>query len=267
MFSRTFSVQASPRSWIASWEISVRQIGAREFDVAPRCRAYHRMLQFQCGSLMTRAQSALRIRHTPVSALMVHRRQFTLSRFQYKAKAIFNPRKDDEGNEMSLEITPRASKRLKEIMIQDANPNLALRIQVENGGCHGFQYLMSLTTIPQIEAMAGMTTSQNSQILAPSQSQALPLSSTGQSSDMPTHFPSGHDNRESRQETLLGEDDTIFIAPDDSNAKIILDGPSLEILAGSKVDYTTELIGSQFKIIDNPLATSSCGCGTSFDIG
>ena len=84
---------------------------------------------------------------------------------------------------------------------------------------------------------------------------------------MTTHFPSGHDNRESRQETLLGEDDTIFIAPDDSNAKIILDGPSLEILAGSKVDYTTELIGSQFKIIDNPLATSSCGCGTSFDIG
>jgi iron-sulfur cluster assembly 2 len=27
-----------------------------------------------------------------------------------------------------------------------------------------------------------------------------------------------------------------------------------------------ELIGSQFKIVDNPLATSSCGCGTSFDI-
>jgi Fe-S cluster assembly iron-binding protein IscA len=26
------------------------------------------------------------------------------------------------------------------------------------------------------------------------------------------------------------------------------------------------LIGSQFKITDNPLATSSCGCGTSFDI-
>jgi Fe-S cluster assembly iron-binding protein IscA len=33
-------------------------------------------------------------------------------------------------------------------MSKDANPNLALRIQVESGGCHGFQYLMSLVTIP-----------------------------------------------------------------------------------------------------------------------
>ena len=45
-----------------------------------------------------------------------------------------------------------------------------------------------------------------------------------------------------------------------------MDQPSLELLKGSKVDYTMELIGSQFKISDNPLATSSCGCGTSFDI-
>jgi iron-sulfur cluster assembly 2 len=69
-------------------------------------------------------------------------------------------------------------------------------------------------------------------------------------------------------------DDTIFTySPDDSSAatdlaapKIILDGPSLDLLKGSKVDFTMELIGSQFKIVDNPLATSSCGCGTSFDI-
>ena len=45
-----------------------------------------------------------------------------------------------------------------------------------------------------------------------------------------------------------------------------MDEPSLELLKGSKVDYTMELIGSQFKIVGNPAATSSCGCGTSFDI-
>jgi iron-sulfur cluster assembly accessory protein len=49
-------------------------------------------------------------------------------------------------------------------------------------------------------------------------------------------------------------------------AKVVMDLSSLEVLSGSTVDYTTELIGSQFKIVDNPKATSNCGCGTSFDI-
>ena len=48
--------------------------------------------------------------------------------------------------------------------------------------------------------------------------------------------------------------------------KIVMDSSSLELLEGSKIDYTMELIGSQFKIVDNPRATSSCGCGTSFDV-
>lgn len=49
-------------------------------------------------------------------------------------------------------------------------------------------------------------------------------------------------------------------------AQVVMDLPSLELLKGSTVDFTTELIGSQFKIVGNPRATSSCGCGTSFDI-
>ena len=34
-------------------------------------------------------------------------------------------------------------------------------------------------------------------------------------------------------------------------------------LEGAEIDYCEELIGSSFKI-NNPNATSSCGCGTSF---
>lgn len=52
----------------------------------------------------------------------------------------------------------------------------------------------------------------------------------------------------------------------EDGAKVVMDEPSLGLLKGSKIDYTQELIGSQFKIVDNPKATSSCGCGTSFDI-
>lgn len=49
-------------------------------------------------------------------------------------------------------------------------------------------------------------------------------------------------------------------------AVVVMDEPSLELLRGSTIDYTMELIGSQFKVVGNPRASSSCGCGTSFDV-
>ena len=65
------------------------------------------------------------------------------------------------------------------------------------------------------------------------------------------------------------EEDTIFEAEDEAGtgkAKVVMDSASLELLRGSNVDFTTELVGSQFKIVGNPRAKSSCGCGTSFDV-
>ena len=65
------------------------------------------------------------------------------------------------------------------------------------------------------------------------------------------------------------EEDTIFVAREDTGAgkaEVVMDSASLELLKGSTIDFTTELIGSQFKIVGNPRAKSSCGCGTSFDI-
>ncbi len=46
---------------------------------------------------------------------------------------------------------------------------------------------------------------------------------------------------------------------------IVVDKSSLNLLKGSVVDFTEELIGNSFKI-SNPQASSSCGCGTSFSI-
>ncbi len=48
-------------------------------------------------------------------------------------------------------------------------------------------------------------------------------------------------------------------------ATVVIDPVSLQYLAGSKIDYADELIGAAFKI-DNPNATASCGCGTSFSL-
>ena len=50
-----------------------------------------------------------------------------------------------------------------------------------------------------------------------------------------------------------------------NNVKVIVDDVSLNLIKGSTLDYVKELIGSSFKI-ENPQATSSCGCGTSFSI-
>ena len=47
------------------------------------------------------------------------------------------------------------------------------------------------------------------------------------------------------------------------HGNIVVDKKSLEMLKGSEVDYTNELIGSSFKI-SNPKTKSSCGCGISF---
>tara|TARA_B100000686_G_C16207196_1_gene673561 strand:+ start:63 stop:380 length:318 start_codon:yes stop_codon:yes gene_type:complete len=44
---------------------------------------------------------------------------------------------------------------------------------------------------------------------------------------------------------------------------IVIDKSSLEMLKGSQVDFSKELIGSSFKI-SNPKTKSSCGCGVSF---
>ncbi|KEF59794.1 uncharacterized protein A1O9_04642 [Exophiala aquamarina CBS 119918] len=141
-----------------------------------------------------------------------------------------NPRVDDNGVDMSIEISERAAKRLRQITSAPPQKNTLtssssssdshLRVTVTSGGCHGFQYLMSLEDGSKIDQ----------------------------------------------------EEDTVFAADSmedaggKGKAEVVMDQPSLELLKGSTVDFTTELIGSQFKIVGNPRAKSSCGCGTSFDI-
>lgn len=106
-----------------------------------------------------------------------------------------------------------------------------LRVTVESGGCHGYQYIMSLDEKFDAEEDAYVA-------------------------------------------YLFVTDGSLF---ERDGVKVVVDTISLGLITGSKVDYSTELIGSQFKIIDNPAASSNCGyvsshmnaddsCGASFDL-
>ena len=47
--------------------------------------------------------------------------------------------------------------------------------------------------------------------------------------------------------------------------KAVIDRDSLDIISGSTVDFKKEMIGESF-VINNPKASSSCGCGLSFSV-
>ena len=57
-------------------------------------------------------------------------------------------------------------------------------------------------------------------------------------------------------------DDHLF---EKNGITVVVDDVSLDLLAGSELDFVEDLIGAAFQV-KNPNATSSCGCGTSFAI-
>lgn len=58
------------------------------------------------------------------------------------------------------------------------------------------------------------------------------------------------------------EDDLVL---EKDGQKVLVDAVSLPFLANATIDFADELIGARF-VVDNPNATSSCGCGTSFSL-
>ncbi|QBM90829.1 Iron-sulfur cluster assembly accessory protein [Metschnikowia aff. pulcherrima] len=117
--------------------------------------------------------------------------------------------------ELKIGITDRAKEKLVAIAEEDRRADSALKVKVESGGCHGFQYNFELTSL--------------------------------------------------KNELENDEDLAVFQRRDSDMATVIFDESSLEILQDSKLDYTKELIGSSFKMVDSPYTSTSCGCGASFD--
>lgn len=108
---------------------------------------------------------------------------------------------------MIITLTDSFVKRLKELRKQQNSPYLKLRIQVDGGGCQGFEYSF-------------------------------------------------------KPDTVKNDDDQLF---EKDGVGILVDEISLPFIDGAEVDYVDDLIGAHFKI-NNPNASSSCGCGTSFSV-
>jgi len=104
-----------------------------------------------------------------------------------------------------LEFTDSAAAKVKELIEEEDNQELKLRVFIQGGGCSGFQY--------------GFTFEEDQQ-----------------------------------------DGDT---AVENGDVTLLVDPMSLQYLAGAKIDYKEDLEGARF-IINNPNATTTCGCGSSF---
>ena len=106
-----------------------------------------------------------------------------------------------------ITLTESAKNKIKDLLSEENNPRIKLRVFVQGGGCSGFQY--------------GFT----------------------------------FDEETSEDDFVLNED----------GVELLIDSASGMYLQGATINYREELMGSNFSI-ENPNATTTCGCGSSFGI-
>jgi iron-sulfur cluster assembly accessory protein len=63
-------------------------------------------------------------------------------------------------------------------------------------------------------------------------------------------------------DTERADDDLVL---EQDGALVLIDQISLQFLRGCRIDFINNLMGRMFKI-ENPAATASCGCGSSFAV-
>ena len=112
-----------------------------------------------------------------------------------------------DGLPAPLVFTDSAAGKVADLVAEEGNPELKLRVFVQGGGCSGFQYAFDVTQDRQA-------------------------------------------------------DDLVI---EREGAVVLVDTVSLDFLRGARIDFVNDLIGQSFKI-ENPNATASCGCGTSFAV-
>lgn len=117
----------------------------------------------------------------------------------------------DPNTQSEVVFTNQAAAKVKQLIEEEPEPSLKLRVFVRGGGCSGFQY--------------GFTF-----------------------------------------DTEVAEDDASIVNPDYPEVTVLIDAMSMQYLWGAEIDYKSDLEGEEF-VIRNPNASTTCGCGSSFDVG
>jgi len=60
----------------------------------------------------------------------------------------------------------------------------------------------------------------------------------------------------------VGDDDVLF---EREGINVVVDETSVPFVGGATIDFNTDLMGAYFTM-NNPNASSTCGCGTSFSV-
>ncbi len=105
-----------------------------------------------------------------------------------------------------LVFADSAAAKVADLIAEEGNQELKLRVFVQGGGCSGFSY--------------GFTFDE-----------------------------------------IANDDDTTM---QKNGVSLLIDAMSYQYLVGAEIDYKDDLQGAQFVIKNNPGATSTCGCGSSF---
>ena len=130
-----------------------------------------------------------------------------------------------------LMFTAAAANKVAELIAEEQNYNLKLRVFITGGGCSGFQYGFTFD-----EAI-------NEDDTIIERLVKMPAKAKKEDED----------------------DDGGEAGGAEINVKVLIDPMSFQYLLGSEIDYKEDLNGAQF-VIRNPNAKTTCGCGSSFSV-